>query len=119
MNVVLGVEHLRQLAQSHAVANRDRPVICEVLASRLRYRSLNEGAADRVRTIQYHHGNSSLRGSLKKISNAGFVGVEAYARVLEINDDRVQLPEYFLWRAARGIGTAVNAVNRNLGCGVA
>src|SRR5579885_2402617 len=49
VNVVLCIEHLRKLSQSHAMANRNWTIVREVFRPRLRERALHESTSNRVR----------------------------------------------------------------------
>ena len=49
----------------------------------------------------------------RKNPKRGFVGIETRARILDIDDHRIQIFENFLRRSAIGVLRSVNAVDRN------
>ncbi len=119
MNVVLVVEHLRQLAEGHAVADGDGAVVGEALAAGLGERALNVSSGQRIGTVEDDDCDSCFGCGFEEVSQRGFVGVEADAGILQINHYRVELLENVLRRAAGFVGGTVHAVHGDAGGGVA
>src|SRR6476659_3297349 len=119
MNVVHGIEHLCEFAESHPVTHGDAPVIRKVLVSRLRHRPLHEGAGNRIWPIKYYYANSCFGCTLEKISQAGFVRVETDSCVLQVDHNRIHVIQNIDWRPSQFIGGTVNAVHRHPGGNVA
>ena len=91
VDLLLGIEQPRQLADRHAVPDWHRRQVAGEADRRLvERRALDLHAADRVRPVEHDDGDLAGGGLLQDVGHRRHVGVEARADVLQIDDDRVE-----------------------------
>src|SRR5579863_6365655 len=69
-------------------------------------------------TIEHDDGDSGFGRGFEKISQRGFVSVEADASILNVHHDGIEGFERFKRRATRGVSGPIDAVNGDAGSGV-
>ena len=83
----------RQLSQGQAVADGDAGEADEGAAGLILSASLHHLAAQGIRTVGYHKGQSRRRGGAHGVEQGGGVGEVAGAYVLHIEEKEVDLPQ--------------------------
>ena len=95
------VEELRELADGHAVAHRDRILADERLEAGFEHRALDLDAADRVRPVAHDHRHAMASRGVQAVRHRVDERVDARADVLEVDDERVEALEHLGGRLAR------------------
>ena len=95
-DVILGVEKLREFPDRQPVAHRQRKVRHEIGFVRIEHRSFDNFSAKKVRPVEDKEGDFAFRGFLHAITHRCRIRVEPHARVLNIEDQRINTLEHFL-----------------------
>ena len=106
--MLVGVDHLGELAERHAVANGERMVIDEGHVARGRERTGHVDAVDGIRTIEDHDAQPALGRDGEGSVHGGGVGVETGADVLDVEHQRIDAGQHLV---ARRKAIAVEAVD--------
>src|SRR6266581_4238692 len=114
-NVIFGVEELREFADRQRVAHRQRKVGDEIRLVRIEHRAFDSFPAKGVRPVEHEKSDISLRGFLHAIRHGHRVGVKPNARVLDIEDQRVDALEHFVGRPER---FSIQAIHRETRRGI-
>src|SRR6185503_6757553 len=89
VDVVFGIEHLRQLPESHSMPYRYGAVIGKVLAPGLGHGPLDHRAHQRIGSVQYENGDACFRRRFEEVSERRLISVETNPSVLNVNGDRI------------------------------
>ena len=111
IEVALGIEHLRQLSDGHAMTHRKRKIVHEAFPPSIGDRPLHEGSRDRIRPVEHNDFDAGLGRGLEKIAQGGLVGVKASACVLNVDHDRVERLQHLERRMAGRLGGAIDAID--------
>src|SRR5882724_2606041 len=114
-DVILGVEELRELSNGEPVAHRQWKIRHEISFVGVEHRAFHNLPAERIGAVQDKKSDVAFGGFLHAIGHRRGVRVEAHARILNIEYQRVDSFQHFV-RGAESF--AVEAVNRQAGRGV-
>ncbi len=114
-DVIFGVEELREFANRQRVAHRQRKVRDEIRLVRVEHRPFDNFAAKGIRPVEHEESDISFCGLLHAIRHGHRVGVKPHARVLNIEDQRVNAFEHFIRGTVR---FSIQAVHRKTGRGI-
>ena len=106
----VGREHLRQFADRHPVAERDRMAANEGAAAVVHPRARDRHAVDRIRPVEHHEGLLVLGSGLHRLEHRGHIRVEPAADVLDVEHDRIDVGEHLRRGSLR---LAVEALHRH------
>jgi len=112
---IFGVEHAGELAVGHGEADGHGEIANEIEAVGVEHGAFDDFAAKRIGAVEDEEGDFAAGGFFHGIGHGGLVGVEAYAGVLDIEDEGVDAAEHVVGEAAR---FAVETVNGQAGGGV-
>ena len=111
-----------QFAQGHAVADRLGHVVdvggCGVGDGTLHGEAADESWAVEDDDLEPVAVSGFAGGGFEEVAEDGFVGVEADAGVLQVDDDGVEVFEVFGLGALVGVLGAVEADDLEAGCGI-
>lgn len=99
----------------HGDADGHGEIADEIEAVRVEHGAFDDFAAERIGAVEDEEGDFAAGGFFHGIGHSGFIGVEADAGVLDIEDEGVNAAEHIVSEAA---GVAVEAVNGQAGGGV-
>ncbi len=112
IDVIFGVEKLRQLSDGEPVTHRQRKVRREGSLVRIQHRPFNNGAAHGIRSVQHIERDLAFRRFFHAIRHRCRVRIKANARILHIKHQRVDTLQHFVGRPH---GLAIQAENGQAG----
>ena len=111
-DMIFNVEKLRELSDGQRVAHRQRIVRDEAGLVRVEHRAFDNFSAQQVRPVEHVESDLSFRGLFHAIRHRRRVGVKPHARVLNVEDKRVNSLEHFIGRTPRFAIETVNGKAR-------
>jgi len=95
-DVIFGVEKLGELANREAVTHRQRKISDEICFVGVQHRPFHDFTAERIGTVENEESDLAFGGFLHAVSHRCRVRVKPDARVLNVEDKRVDPLEHFI-----------------------